>query len=66
MNIDDLYENRLTKRAIKTAVKKANIQEVKLEVLKSRKVDNRWEEDIEKRVYLGYMNLRQARVWVRY
>ena len=66
MNIDDLYENRLTKRAIKTAVKKANIQEVKSEVLKSRKVDDHWEEDIEKRVYLGYMNLRQARVWVRY
>ena len=66
VNIDDLYENRLTKKAIKTAVKKANTQEVKSEVLKTRKVEDRWEKDSEKRDYLGYMNLREARVWVRY
>ena len=39
---------------------------MKSEVLKSRKVNDRWEKDSEKRDYLRYLNLREARVWVRY
>ena len=45
MNLDDLYETRLTKKAIKTAIKKANTRDIKSEALKTRKVEDRWEED---------------------
>ena len=37
----------------------------KSEVLKTRKVEDRWQEDCKKRDYLNYMNLREARVWIR-
>ena len=40
-------------------------QRNKTEVLKTRKVEDRWEEDCKKRDYLGYMNLREARVWIQ-
>ena len=56
----------MSKKAIKNAVKEAEIKEIKSEVLKTRKVEDRWEEDCKKRVYLSYMNLREDRVWIRY
>ena len=47
-------------------MKEANTRDVKPEELKTRKVEDRWEEDSKKRDYLSYMNLREARVWIRY
>ena len=43
-----------------------NIKERKSEVLKTRKVEDRCEEDCKKKDYLNSMNLRDARVWIRY
>ena len=37
------------------------MKEIKTELMKTRKVENRWQED-----YLSYRNLEEARVWIRY
>ena len=55
-----------SKKSIKNAVKEGNIKEIKTELLKTRKVEDRRQEDCKKRDYLSYMNLREARVWIRY
>ena len=37
-----------------------NTRDIKSEALKTRKVEDRWEEDSKKGDYLSYMNLREA------
>ena len=66
VNINDVYWTWQSKESIKNAVKEVNIKEIKTELLKTRKVEDRWQEDCKKRDYLSYMNLREARVWIRF
>ena len=66
VNINGVYWTWQSKESIKNAVKEVNIKEIKTELLKTRKVEDRWQEDCKKRVYLSYRNLREARVWIRF
>ena len=58
--------NRKRSESIKNTVLEANIKEIKEAVEKTRKVEDRWQEDCKTRDFLSYMNLRGARLWIRF